>query len=216
MNAKTIHGDYSAANLAAIFGRRTLDRLAQGLDVSLSARLAATFAARVLEEDNGMPWNKGATHWCSRCLMRVLPVLKEQGALGEMQITCPNCGAYGNRLQLLEEQPTDCDHCDGYRIPSHVCPGGALLVSGLIAHATPASSVRVELPIGESTFARATADVFTSGELTVTSIDTGAEMRVFPFGTWSHATVYDASGNVLFGFNGSLATRSPRKLEAAS
>lgn len=45
-----IDGDYSSAHLAAVFGRRTIDRLAAGLDVSVSARLAATFAERVLDE----------------------------------------------------------------------------------------------------------------------------------------------------------------------
>ena len=62
--------------------------------------------------------------------------------------------------------------------------------------------VNVELPIGSSSFSRCTADVYTDGKLTVTSIDTGDEMRVFPFGTWVSADVRDAEGWLLFSFNG--------------
>lgn len=86
MSANTINGDYSSAHLAAVFGRRTIERLVQGLDVSLSARLAASFAARVLEEQPTVTYGVGRTvEWVALC-----------------------------------------DRCDGYAIPNHVCPGGAL------------------------------------------------------------------------------------------
>lgn len=70
------------------------------------------------------------------------------------------------------------------------------------ARIAPVSCVCVDLPIGQATFARCTADVFTDGALTVTSIDSGAEIRVFPLGSWERASVYDAQGFELFSFNG--------------
>lgn len=74
----TINGDYSSANLAAVFGRRTLERMIQGLDVSFAARLAATFAARALDEEPKVigyisptePW--GIAN-CDRCDGYLLP-----------------------------------------------------------------------------------------------------------------------------------------------
>lgn len=62
------------------------------------------------------------------------------------------------------------------------------------------SSVRVSLLIGAATFARATADVFDRGVLTISSIDDARYLAQYPDGSWIDATVYDAAGHVLFGF----------------
>lgn len=62
------------------------------------------------------------------------------------------------------------------------------------------TSIRVLEPIGESTFPRCHADVFTPGVLTVTAHDDGAVMREFPAGTWERATAYDERGWPVYSF----------------
>jgi hypothetical protein len=63
------------------------------------------------------------------------------------------------------------------------------------------TSVRVELPIGESTFALATADCFEPDVLTVSSTDPTREPEldtVFQPDKWICATVYSTGGFPLF------------------
>ena len=51
-----------------------------------------------------------------------------------------------------------------------------------------------------TTFPRCTIDEFTVGDLTVSSTDTGDEVRTFVRGTWREAIAYDERGNVLIAF----------------
>lgn len=66
----------------------------------------------------------------------------------------------------------------------------------------PLSSVLVECrPHGSCSFACAAADVFRHDELTITCTDAEFDrvhgpLRVFPPGSWAHATVYGADGHV--------------------
>lgn len=68
MTADTLHGDYSSAHLAEVFGQRTRQRMQQGLDPYIAARLAGTFAARVLEEQpKVIGWVTPDEPWGTSC-----------------------------------------------------------------------------------------------------------------------------------------------------
>lgn len=47
------------------------------------------------------PQQQEPTHLCGGCNQPIVPILREQGVLGEMQPTCPLCGA--TRLILMRE-----------------------------------------------------------------------------------------------------------------
>lgn len=61
-----------------------------------------------------------------------------------------------------------------------------------------AGSVRVVLrPIGDATFPRSRAEVFTDSILTVTANDEGTIMGEYRPEQWYSATVYDAAGHIV-------------------
>jgi|SRR6266487_3904961 len=53
----------------------------------------------------------------------------------------------------------------------------------------------VELRIGSASYTRCVADVFDGDALTITSLDSDEALAVWPAGTWTHATTYDAHGH---------------------
>ena len=68
----------------------------------------------------------------------------------------------------------------------------------------PLDCVRVwKADLTESSFARATLDQFTAGTLTVSSLDTGDEIKTYVPGTWREAVGYDARGNTAIAFDAS-------------
>lgn len=67
------------------------------------------------------------------------------------------------------------------------------------------SSVVVVEPIGESSYPRATADEFEAGTLTVTSLDTGCDLRVYQPGQWRSYIVYAPDGYPEFGASAPVA-----------
>lgn len=77
-----------------------------------------------------------------------------------------------------------------------------------------AACVVVErLPFGTTAFQLCTADIFDTDELTISCTDAEFDeahgpMQVFKPGTWAHATVKDAQGNILFHFVGRSAQQS--------
>lgn len=58
------------------------------------------------------------------------------------------------------------------------------------------------VPCGEVSFPRCVADQFEAGRLTVSSLDTGEDMRIYEPGTWAECTVYGPDDHILYGFTG--------------
>jgi len=65
-------------------------------------------------------------------------------------------------------------------------------------HAAPCT--RVELPSGTASFARAVADEFVVGKLSIISIDDGRCLREYERPQWRQAIVYDCDGTVAYTF----------------
>ena len=57
-----------------------------------------------------------------------------------------------------------------------------------------APCVVVELAIGSASFPRSVLDEFTQGTVTITSVDSGSFVRVYPPGTWKEAKQIDGLG----------------------
>lgn len=70
-------------------------------------------------------------------------------------------------------------------------------------------SVKVFMRIGEVSYPRCVADVFTKDHLTITAIDTDDEMATFPPGQWSEAVMYDESGYPIAAFTSSVPVLRP-------
>ena len=69
------------------------------------------------------------------------------------------------------------------------------------------SSVQVVLPIGDSTFPRAVADVFEHDVLTITSITDDTTIRHYAPGTWLSAVVYGENDHILYAIECSEPSR---------
>ncbi len=74
------------------------------------------------------------------------------------------------------------------------------------------TSVRVQLWIGEATYARSVADVFESDVLTITPVD-GGPASTHQAGAWKHATVYDELGYPCALYRALTPTRAVRSEE---
>jgi hypothetical protein len=55
---------------------------------------------------------------------------------------------------------------------------------------------QTRVPCGEATFPRCQADVFTAGELTITSRDTDETVRTYQPGEWHEAVCYGYHGDI--------------------
>ena len=69
----------------------------------------------------------------------------------------------------------------------------------------------VELRIGSASYTRCVADVSDGDALTITSLDSDEALAVWPAGTWTHATTYDAHGQPIASYR---ATTPPLEVHA--
>lgn len=71
------------------------------------------------------------------------------------------------------------------------------------------SYTRVTLWIGEARWPRCVADVFDGDDLTITSLDSGAVVTVYPAGDWVNSVSYDGHGLPLYAHTAKTPTRQP-------
>lgn len=71
------------------------------------------------------------------------------------------------------------------------------------------SYTRVTLWIGEMNWPRCVADVFEGDDLTITSLDSGAVVTVYPAGDWKEAVTCGGDSHPLYGLIAKTPTRQP-------
>jgi len=85
-----------------------------------------------------------------------------------------------------------------------VVAGSTEYVTSVVVTETVLGPSGRRVPCGEASYPRCHADQFKAGELTISSMDDGHDVRVYPKGTWTHCSAYGPDGHVAYAWEGAL------------
>lgn len=85
-----------------------------------------------------------------------------------------------------------------------VLAGSTEYVTSVVVQETVMGPSGRRVPCGEARYPRCHADQFTTGWLTITSMDDGRELRTYGPGQWVECMVYGPDGHVAYGWQGEV------------